>query len=356
MTPSGPQFARKALLINYLVWAVAVIVMVVSATTTANLMAQHRSSYAQGLALGLAVDASIAVSLIGDQLLQASGQRSRWGTALRWITAATSLLLNCAQSFQDRDVLGVALHAIPVVLLISLTEAAQDYQVMLNRNSHPPDVAGQAVDGSIIADPMSDGQYSPARRSGHDPAPVPAVRAVGTGTGNPTDVGRSPRGTSTALVDMLIAPSTDSTAKWEPDLWDRATACAVQYREATGRDVRVDDIQALGIGRNRATELRRDILSHFATEPAQDSVLPPDMNELVLAPLNLVVRHRTDTLATLRFTPSPADTEGLRRHVLGAIDSGEGRLTSWITDYAVDIHRLGNESTALLTFKALATQ
>jgi hypothetical protein len=333
--------------INYLVWAVAVIVMVVSATTTANLMVQHHNSYAQGLALGLAVDASIAVSLIGDQLLQQSGRRSGWGTALRWITAVMSLLLNCAQSFQDGDALGVALHAIPVVLLTSLTEAAQDYQLMLGRTSSLPDAAVSQARDPHTGEPVTDDAAFRASFGGHDTSGVPGNTSAGTVREYSIHPELRPPMVSTALAEMLTERGTEPAEAWTPELWNQAVECAVRYREATNRTVRVDDIQALGIGRNRALRLRQDVLAHLARTATHDGAeFPPPTDELVLAPLDLVVRHRGDTLARLRVTPAPEDTETLRRHLIAAIDSGDSGRPTRIDDYALDIHR-ADETTPL---------
>ncbi|WNV82900.1 hypothetical protein [Umezawaea sp. Da 62-37] len=354
-TADGAQIRRKALVINYLVWAVAVIVMVVSATTTANLMVQHHNSYAQGLALGLAVDASIAVSLIGDQLLQQSGRRSGWGTALRWITAMMSLLLNCAQSFQDGDALGVALHAIPVVLLTSLTEAAQDYQLMLGRNSSQPDPAGLQTHGSHGSEPVADDVHSLTSFGGQGACPVTANASTGTDLEYSNREGTRPSMVSTALAEMLTERGPDPSELWTPKLWDQAVDCAVRYREDTGRPVRVDDIQELGIGRNRALRLRQDVLAHLERAAAHAGTeSPPSTDDLVLAPLELVIRHRDDTLARLRVTPDPDDTETLRRHLIAAIDDNVDIDTHpvRIEDYALDIHRADQTSLALLSFTA----
>lgn len=360
-TADDAQVRRKALIINYLVWAVAVIVMVVSATTTASLMVQHHNSYAQGLALGLAVDASIAVSLIGDQLLQQTGQRSRWGTALRWITAVMSLLLNCAQSFQDGDALGVALHAIPVVLLISLTEAAQDYQLMLGRTSSPLNVGIPPERDPYAGEPMTEDASARVPSGGADTSPSPGSTSVGTDREYSNHPAVPAPLASTALAEMLTERGTDPAGLWTPELWDRAVNCAVRYREDTGRPVRIDDIQELGIGRNRALRLRQDVLAHLARAAAPAETGSPSTDDLVLAPLDFVIRYRDDTLARLRVTPDPDDTETLRRHLIAAIDNNDNNDDSGvrpvrIDDYALDIHRADDSSMALLTFTASAAR
>lgn len=128
-TGDGPESTLRVIAIG--VWAVAIDVMFVSATTAADLFMQHAADWGQGLALGLAIDAALAVALVGDKALDQLGRRSGWGTALRWVATGMSLVLNCSAAFLNRDLLGMTLHAIPPMLLIVLTEAAQSYRTAL---------------------------------------------------------------------------------------------------------------------------------------------------------------------------------------------------------------------------------
>jgi hypothetical protein len=122
---------RTLRLISTGVWGVALVVMSVSATTAADLFRLHSANWTQGLALGLAIDAALAVALVGDKALAQLGLSSRWGTALRWAATVMSLVLNCSAAWLAGDALGVTLHAIPPALLIVLTEAAQSYRTAL---------------------------------------------------------------------------------------------------------------------------------------------------------------------------------------------------------------------------------
>lgn len=348
-SPDGAYTAPRAVTINYLVWAVAVIVMAVSATTTANLMVLHRMSYLQGLALGLAVDASIAVALIGDGLLQRAGQRSGWGTALRWITAAMSLLLNCAQSFMDGDALGVVLHAIPAVLLISLTEAAQDYQLKLARHSGMNTAAcetcqqrgtqdGEQLESSLV--PWVPGIGS---------EPLTVVQNHQGKAALPDDVG-------SVLADMLVERDDNPQARWGTDKWDQALDCAVKYQQEHNSDVRVDDIQqALSMGRARAADLRRDVLAHLAAlKQSDDAESLSPQSKLVLAPLDLILRHAGERLVRMRFTPDPETTKRLRDHLVEATVGGRGTDPLWVGGYALDIRRADDPAAKVLTFSPSA--
>lgn len=134
MKTTGDNAENTLTVISVGVWAVAIVVMTVSATTSADLFKQHAADWLQGLALGLAIDAALAVALVGDQVLAQMDKRSSWGTTLRWVATGMSLVLNCSQAAINQDLLGMTLHAIPPMLLIVLTEAAQSYRTALTEH------------------------------------------------------------------------------------------------------------------------------------------------------------------------------------------------------------------------------
>jgi hypothetical protein len=281
-SPVPEGLKRELRAINVGVWMVAVVVMVVSATTAARELAEHGMHPLQGLALGLAVDAGIVVALVGDRMLhRVVGRRSRWGTALRLVTASMSLLLNCAGAWQAGDQLGVALHALPPVLLIVLTEAAQAYRMGLPRSSTPALPARPVPGtGSAGTGPALPPQY-----------PAGGTAAVGTGCGGIEHAGTAaalPAGTAPAPDASVAAPVPNgaglalvrrqepkpaaaeaATPEWDQQLWQRAVALAEQHHREHGREIRLDDVQAgLSIGRNRAAALRRDVLAHLQRQEA----------------------------------------------------------------------------------------
>ena len=173
MTEQAAERAVRA--ISGLVWTDAVIVMVLSATTTANLFQAHGGNWAKGFALGLAIDLALAAALIGDQAVHGLGQTSGWGTALRWITAGMSLVTNCAASAQQRDVLGVVLHAIPPVLLVVLTEAAQQYRTALATVQHRREEEQRRTEARRVAQQQ---KPAPTPAPAAPTAPKPAVPPV----------------------------------------------------------------------------------------------------------------------------------------------------------------------------------
>jgi len=101
---------------------------------------------------------------------------------------------------------------------------------------------------------------------GADPDPVPAHTAAPVPTTEPR---YQPAGTETTGTETdNDHGSTDPAASWNAELWQRAITTAREYHAANGSHVRVDDMQALGIGRNRAVALRRDVLAHLLSHPA----------------------------------------------------------------------------------------
>jgi hypothetical protein len=101
---------------------------------------------------------------------------------------------------------------------------------------------------------------------GADTASVPAPAAAAVPT---NELQYRPASTATTGTEVdSDHGSTDPTATWGTDLWHRAITTAREYHAANGNHVRVDDMQALGIGRNRAVALRRDVLAHLLSHPA----------------------------------------------------------------------------------------
>ncbi|MFD9734250.1 hypothetical protein [Umezawaea sp. NPDC059074] len=111
-----------------------------------------------------------------------------------------------------------------------------------------------------------DTSHRTALPAGADTTSVPAPAAAAVPTKEPQ---YRPAGTATTGTEVdSDQGSTDPTVTWGTDLWQRAITKAREYHAANGSHVRVDDMQALGIGRNRAVALRRDVLAHLLSHPA----------------------------------------------------------------------------------------
>ncbi|HEX2299061.1 MAG TPA: hypothetical protein VHH34_11180 [Pseudonocardiaceae bacterium] len=107
-------------------WADAVLVMAASAWNGGLAFEALGQHLGEGIALGVAVDVGLAVSLIGDRALHLHGKSSHWGRALRIITALMSLALNCGVQLWLGHYGVAAFHAFLPVLLVLLSEYAQD--------------------------------------------------------------------------------------------------------------------------------------------------------------------------------------------------------------------------------------
>jgi hypothetical protein len=118
--------ARTGRLVIVGVWACAAIVMVSSARNGALSFAALGEHPLAGFALGVAVDVALAVALIGDRALHLAGRSSAWGRALRITTCLMSGALNCAVPLWLGHVGIAAFHSFLTVLLVLLTEYAQD--------------------------------------------------------------------------------------------------------------------------------------------------------------------------------------------------------------------------------------
>jgi hypothetical protein len=110
------------------------------------------------------------------------------------------------------------------------------------------------------------------------PVPAAGIRTStepGTELSTPTRT-PVPAASTERLHLVSTDPGTDGSAagQWDPNLWRRAVSTARQYRADNGSDARVDDFQALGIGRGKAVELRRAVLAseEVSTDTSTDPV------------------------------------------------------------------------------------
>lgn len=114
-------------------------------------------------------------------------------------------------------------------------------------------------------------QKTPAKPSTGTPGtPVPAASThpntfgteAGTEPSTPTPPPVLDAGTRLHIVTRADASTGDTpAAQWDRELWQRAVSTAREYWRENRADARIDDFQALGIGRNKAAELRRAVLA-----------------------------------------------------------------------------------------------
>ncbi|MCI2421538.1 hypothetical protein MOQ72_29295 [Saccharopolyspora sp. K220] len=249
------RLAKAGEMINLFVWLVASVVMVFSAFAGAELLADHGVPWGLGLAGGLAVDAALVVALIGDRHLHRYGQRAPWGTALRWATAAMSLVLNCGQSAERGDWVAAGLHAIFPVLLIVLTEASQGYQLAFSR---------------AVSKAKAEHEYRQQPVTSTAVASVPASSTRVEAVSGTRAVANAPARQRRAVVP----PSTQRSAsqrraavagQWDSGQWSRAVEVVAAYQREHGRDPKLGEFHSeLRMSRNAASPLRNAVLSAVA--------------------------------------------------------------------------------------------
>jgi hypothetical protein len=250
--PSAPgdlaRLARTGRTIQALVWLDAAAVVVTSAGTIFTLVRHHGASVMVAVPYSAAIDIALLAGLLGDRALARHSKQVFWGVVLRWATGLMSLALNTAQALAEGDTGGAAIHAVPPVLLILLTEAAAAYAVafaeLSTATATVPALA--PVPGRIASTPRPSTDDQVSRR------PVPDGRSAAS-PARPSVDDHVRRPSATA------APSTDD-----------------QRAGRTGRPV--DDAPALRtVGRPSApvelTERQRELLEPirpFARALAQD--------------------------------------------------------------------------------------
>ncbi|MFN2497171.1 MAG: hypothetical protein ABR608_14925 [Pseudonocardiaceae bacterium] len=296
-------------------WADAVLVMAASAYNGGQAFAALGQQMGAGIALGLAVDVGLAVALIGDRALHLSGRQSHWGRALRVCTAGMSLALNCSVALWMGHYGVAVFHAFLPVLLVLLSEYAQDSTlqfgeiaadhaaaVKAERDAQlaadraaweakheapparpavlpvPPPVAPafQAVTDRASARP----DFAPAVQSADRPTSQPAARPAVQPVGQPAAFSAD-RPAAAAGTDAVGRPAT-ATQRRATRLRKRTSRpktdrqLAAGIRELTERNggrapSQYQLRQALGVGGPRAARLLAEL---DTTAPAG----PPDDN------------------------------------------------------------------------------
>jgi hypothetical protein len=136
--------ARTGRLVIAGVWVCAAIVMVSSARNGALSFQALGEHPLAGFALGVAVDVALAVALVGDRALHLAGRSSAWGRALRITTCLMSGALNCAVPLWLGHVGVAAFHSFLTMLLVLLTEYAQDGTLQFGQIEDEADAAEHA--------------------------------------------------------------------------------------------------------------------------------------------------------------------------------------------------------------------
>lgn len=153
-------------------------------------------------------------------------------------------------------------HAVPVPAPVEQPQPAA-VRYSAQRDPHVTD-SGTALAGTETPAALTAGTAG----VGSDRADAPTSTAPERYRAPSTNAGAVQRGTERTKAEVDEESDRDPVQVWGADLWERAVQAARAYHAENGSHVRVDDIQALGIGRNRAVVLRRDVLAHLLSHPA----------------------------------------------------------------------------------------
>ncbi|MGW0600649.1 DUF2637 domain-containing protein [Streptomyces sp. NPDC002776] len=117
-------------------WLIVCGAMLYSILTVTPLMAAHTAEAWDWTApiLPLVVDAAVVIVVkLDDVLARLGGYGGRWPVVLRWMTGLMTLALNTADSALNKDLVGVAVHAVAPLLLIVTAETSLAYRRAIAR-------------------------------------------------------------------------------------------------------------------------------------------------------------------------------------------------------------------------------
>lgn len=117
--------------INVAVWGIALGVMIYGAINVTALLIDHGVWVQVAWLLSVMIDLAMCVALMGDRVLHRYGRRDGWVTALRWLTAVMTLVLNTTRPALAHDWVGVGIHTAGPVLLMLVAEGASSFQRQL---------------------------------------------------------------------------------------------------------------------------------------------------------------------------------------------------------------------------------
>ncbi|MFF7452896.1 DUF2637 domain-containing protein [Kitasatospora sp. NPDC008115] len=129
MSPAQIRSAERALSVG--TWAITFGAVLYSVLTVTPLMAGHSPKGWEWTApiLPIVVDAAVVIVVRMDATLaRLNGDGGRWPVVLRWMTGLMTVLLNVGLSALDRDLVGVAVHAVAPLLLIVTAETSLSYR------------------------------------------------------------------------------------------------------------------------------------------------------------------------------------------------------------------------------------
>jgi hypothetical protein len=210
VTADIADLERTRRLINVAVWGIALGVMIYGAINVTALLIDHGVWVQVAWLLSVMIDLAMCVALVRDRVLHRYGRRDGWVTALRWLTAVMTLVLNTTRPALAHDWVGVGIHTAGPVLLMLVAEGASSFQRQLTaiirdlqlQLHELADAAGHhyatgrlAEDGSPVRSPVVCGgepslatasaALAPSRPGSTDTATQVPPRATSLGGGEP---------------------------------------------------------------------------------------------------------------------------------------------------------------------------
>ena len=149
IAPDAAQIARTGKAITAGIWVCAAITMtasVVNGTSVFAMLVIGALGVVVGLLTSLAVDACLVMVLCGDRQMQALGMTAAWGRALRLVTLLMSLALNCGAALLSGHYFLAALHAIPPLLIVGMSEYGQEVMLTFTAELQRRERERQAVE------------------------------------------------------------------------------------------------------------------------------------------------------------------------------------------------------------------
>jgi len=123
------QVRRADRTIQGVSWVIVAVVATYSLMTSTPLVRAHSAWTWSAPLLGIAVDAAFVMALQADAVLARHGATAgTWPIILRWWAGLASVGLNVGAAALTRDWVGVGIHTIAPVLLLTLGEAAPAYR------------------------------------------------------------------------------------------------------------------------------------------------------------------------------------------------------------------------------------
>ncbi|WP_457029460.1 hypothetical protein [Kitasatospora sp. P5_F3] len=207
--PTEEQVRRTSAVITAATWVLTGAVVAASMFTAAPFVDAHSTGYGTGPIMVIGTDGCFILALQADSVLARFGADGGWWTRLfRWATGLSTVWLNIGHSILVKDLVGVAVHLIPPLLLLLVAEAGPAYRKALVHLAHrarqhhqPPTFPEpEAAPWPLHTAPTATPEAVELVPAGALPASLPAAPAV----------------LEAAPVDSITVHPAPTAAQWTP--------------------------------------------------------------------------------------------------------------------------------------------